>query len=140
MQKLEFVATQLPDRETETVNALDPRHAARTAIAASPTRPAMTVLLDTADVRLVVFRLAPGQAVAPHHNSSTVLLTVLEGEGILSGRDGDRQCTSGDLVVYEPGETHGMRAIDHELLLLATITPRPGERHQLEAAVNREAR
>jgi quercetin dioxygenase-like cupin family protein len=107
---------------------LDPRSAARDAVSASANRPATAVLLDTADVRLVVFRLAPGQSVAPHRNVSTVMLTVLAGAGILSGGDGERQCTAGDVVVYEPSETHGMRAVDSELLLLATITPRPGER------------
>jgi len=108
---------------------LDPRAAARAAVATSSARPATAILLDTPDVRLVVFRIAPGQAVAPHRNASTVMLTVLEGEGLLSGGDGERQCTAGDVVVYEPSEMHGMRATDSALLLLATITPRPGERH-----------
>lgn len=108
--------------------ALAPLDAARRAPAANPTRPATAVLHDSADARLVVFRLAPGQAVATHRNPSTVTLAVLDGAGILSGAEGERECAAGDLVVYAPGEPHGMRATDHELLLLATITPRPGER------------
>ena len=32
-------------------------------------------------------------------------------------------------MVYDPEELHGMRATEGELLLLATITPRPGERN-----------
>ena len=107
---------------------LDPRAAARSAVAASPTRPATAVIHDTDDVRLVVFRIAPGQEVAPHTSPSTVLLTVLEGRGVLSGGDGERVCAAGDMVAYAPGERHGMRADDAELLLLATITPRPGTR------------
>jgi len=110
------------------VRYLDPRTAARDAVSASPSRPATAILLDTPDARLVVFRIAPGQSVAPHRNASTVMLTVLDGEGILSGGDGERHCAAGDVVVYEPSETHGMRATHSELLLLATITPRPGER------------
>ena len=108
--------------------ALDPRAAARAARAASPTRPATAVLHDVPDARLVVFRLAPGQAVPPHRNASTETLAVLEGAGVLSGGDGERACVAGDVVVYAPDELHGMRATDAELLLLATITPRPGER------------
>jgi quercetin dioxygenase-like cupin family protein len=112
--------------------ALDPRGAARTAVAANPARPAMAILHDSPDARLVVFRLAPGQAVAPHRSASTVQLEVLEGTGVLSGeRDGtsaDRACVAGDVVVYTPNELHGMRAGDGELLLLATITPRPDAR------------
>lgn len=108
--------------------ALDPRRAARDAVAASAARPATAILLDTPDVRLLVFRIQAGQSVAPHRNASSVLLTVLEGEGMLSGGEGERPCAAGDVVAYEPGELHGMRATTGELHLLATITPRPGER------------
>jgi quercetin dioxygenase-like cupin family protein len=115
------------------MNVIIPRDAARNATAAHHGRPATAVLLDTPDVRAVVFRLSPGQAVPPHRNASTVLLTVLEGQGILSGEEHgvpvDRHCTAGDMIVYAPNELHAMRAEDMELLLLATITPRPGERN-----------
>ena len=107
---------------------LDPGAAARAAVTSSPTRPAMAVILDTPDARLLVFRLEPGQSVAPHHSVSTVILTVLDGEGIVLGKEGERKCRAGDTVVYEPGETHGMRAVDRTFELLATIAPRPGER------------
>lgn len=97
-------------------------------------RPATAILHDSADVRLIVFRLGPGQAVAPHRSTSSVQLTVLEGSGVLAGESGshvvDQVCTAGDVVVYLPNELHGMRASsDEELLLLATITPRPGGAH-----------
>lgn len=108
--------------------ALDPRAAARGAHAAAPDRPATAILHDSDDARLVVFRIAPGQAVPPHRSASTVTLAVLEGAGTLSGGDGERACAAGDVVVYRPNELHGMRAGDVELLLLATITPRPGAR------------
>ena len=112
--------------------ALDPRRAARDAVAASPTRPATAILHDSADARLVVFRIGAGQAVAPHRSTSTVTLTVLEGTGFLTGeRDGgteEHACAAGDVVVYAPNELHGMRAESGELLLLAAITPRPGSR------------
>ena len=107
---------------------LDVRRAAREAVAANPTRPATTVVHDTADARLVVFRLSPGQAVAPHRNTSTVTLTVISGSGLASGADAERPITAGDAVTYDPNEVHGMRAPDEELVLLATITPRPGSR------------
>ena len=110
------------------MKTLDPRAAARAARAASDVRPATAIVHDVPDARLVVFRLAPGQAVAPHTSTSTVLLTVLAGSGTLSGADEERRCVAGDVVAYAPGELHGMRAHDEELLLLATITPRPGER------------
>ena len=111
---------------------LAPSRAAREAVAASPARPATATIHDSPDARLVVFRLAPGQQVPPHRNASTVMLTVLAGRGVLSGEsDGapvDAACAAGDVVVYAPNELHAMRAEQEELLLLATITPRPGTR------------
>jgi quercetin dioxygenase-like cupin family protein len=112
------------------MQTLDPRAAARAAVSARPGRPATAILYDTPDVRLVVFRLAPGEQVAPHRSPSTVQLTVLEGSGTLTGEEGalpvDATCHEGDMVTYSPNELHGMRAGDEELLLLATIAPRPG--------------
>lgn len=104
------------------------RGAAAEAVAANPTRPATAVIHDTSDVRLVVFRIAPGQVVAPHRNASTVLLTVLSGTGLVTGGDAEAAVGTGDVIAYEPNELHGMRAVNEELVLLATIAPRPGTR------------
>lgn len=112
--------------------ALDPRAAARAAVSPRADRPATAIIHDSSDVRLLVFRLAPGQVVAPHRSTSTVTLTLLEGSGIISGEEGeapvDRPCVAGDVVTYAPNELHAMRAEGEELLVLATITPRPGAR------------
>ena len=110
------------------MKVLDVRRAAREAVAANPTRPATAVVHDSADARLIVFRLSPGQAVAPHRNPSSVTLTVISGSGLTSGADDEQRVTAGDVVTYDPNEIHGMRAVDEELVLLAAITPRPGTR------------
>ena len=107
---------------------LAPSVSAEKAVSAATGRPATAVLLDTPDVRLVIFRLEAGQVVAPHSNPSTVLLSVLKGEGIVSGGDGDHPAKAGDVFACEPNERHGMRAMTGELQVLATITPRPGGR------------
>ena len=114
------------------MNALQAIAAAKAAVAGNPERPATAVLHDSPDARLVVFRIEPGQAVAPHRSTSTVTLHVLQGSGELSGEQDAgaqiRHVTAGDIVLYAPNELHGMRARDEELLLLAAITPRPGSR------------
>jgi quercetin dioxygenase-like cupin family protein len=114
------------------MKTLDPLKAALGAVAAKPDRPATAILYDTDDVRLVVFRIAPGQEVVPHRSTSSVMLTVLDGEGFVSGEcDGkltEHRCGNGDVVTFKPNEQHGMRAESNELLLLATIAPRPGTR------------
>ena len=114
------------------MNRLDPLRAAREAVTANASRPATAIIHDTPDARLVVFRLLAGQAVAPHKSTSSVHLAVLEGEVLISGENDGQPveigCRAGDLVTFAPGELHGMRAESTELLLLATITPRPGSR------------
>jgi quercetin dioxygenase-like cupin family protein len=56
------------------------------------------------------------------------MLTVITGQGLVSGAEGEQPVTAGTVVAYEPNELHGMRAADEEFVLLATISPRPGER------------
>jgi quercetin dioxygenase-like cupin family protein len=107
---------------------LDARRGAREAKSNNPSRPATAILYDAPDARLIVFRILPGQAVPPHHSPSSVFLTVLEGKGIFIGPGGVHACAQGDMVAYAPNEIHGMRSTDTEMHILATITPRPGER------------
>ena len=109
---------------------LRPAAAARAAAATRPDRPATAVLHDSPDARVVVFRLGPGQRVPPHRSPSTVLLQVLEGTGMISGEESERAAAPGEVAVFPPNALHGMRAPAEgdELILMATITPRPGGR------------
>lgn len=104
---------------------LNPVQLARAAAAARAERPATAIVHDTPEARIVVFRIAPGQAVPPHTNTSRVMIQVLAGHGVLTGAEGDRPCSAGELALFDPGEVHAMRAEREELLLLATIAPRP---------------
>jgi quercetin dioxygenase-like cupin family protein len=63
-----------------------------------------------------------------HTSSSTVVLHVLSGSGLVSGAQGERAVEAGTIVADEPDEPHGMRATSQELVLLAAITPRPASR------------
>ena len=100
---------------------LDAHAAARVAVAANPSRPATATMHDAPGVRLVVFRIEPGQQVAPHVSDATVLLTVLSGTGVISGGDGEAIAGPGAVAAFTPGELHGMRAGDERFCLLATI-------------------
>jgi quercetin dioxygenase-like cupin family protein len=101
---------------------------AKLAAAASPGRPATSVIHDTPDARLVLFRLAPSQSVAVHKSTSTVVLVVLSGTGYVTGDGNDREVLEGDVAVFAPGEPHGMTAPVEEMVLLTIIAPRPGAR------------
>jgi len=106
----------------------DVRNVATSGAAARGTRPSSAVVHDGPDARLVLFRFDPEQEVPPHVSSSSVLLTILEGEGVVSGADGERDVHRGDVVSFEPNELHGMRSRAESFVVLATIAPRPGTR------------
>jgi quercetin dioxygenase-like cupin family protein len=89
-------------------------------------RPAVHIAENWPDARLLLFRLAPGQAVATHTSASSVFITVLSGSGFLTGGDGERAVTAGMVAAIAPREPHGMRAGDAELVLAALVAPRPG--------------
>ncbi|HEX7019454.1 MAG TPA: cupin domain-containing protein [Gemmatimonadaceae bacterium] len=107
---------------------LDPIQAAREAVSANPVRPATAIIHDSADARCVVFRLEPGQQVAPHTSPSSVLLLAVEGSGVVTTAEGDSPLAVGEAALYEPRELHGMRAVAERFVLLAVITPQPGSR------------
>ncbi len=106
------------------MNVVNALAAAMHAVSARPDRAATALLHDSDDARFVVFRISPGQSVPPHRNASSVTLVVLDGMGIVSGANGERIVSRGDLVTYDPHEVHGMRAASGTLELLAIIAPR----------------
>jgi quercetin dioxygenase-like cupin family protein len=105
---------------------MDLQAIAREARALKEHRPAPSIVYDEQDVRLILFRIDPGQEVPPHRSGSTVTLIVCEGSGELTGADGARAARTGELAVFAPDELHGMRALDETFVVLAAITPRPG--------------
>jgi quercetin dioxygenase-like cupin family protein len=90
--------------------------------------PATALVHDSADARVVVFRLEPGQEVPVHTSTSTVLLAIVSGSGTVAGADGERSVHAGDLVAYDAAEPHGMRAHETQLVIAAVIAPRPAAR------------
>lgn len=86
---------------------------------------ASTLLHDEPSVRVVAFRLEPGQQVPPHHSPSTVMVTVIAGAGRFSGDGQVELLGAGESAVYAPGESHAIQAVDQALTFLAVITPRP---------------
>ena len=95
------------------------------AISTNATRPATALMHDSADARVVMFRIEPGQQVAEHTSSSTVLLVVISGSGVVSGATGDSAVRAGHIVAYAVDEPHSMRANDEAFVLAAVIAPRP---------------
>lgn len=105
-----------------------PAAVARTAVRARPDRPAVSLMYDGPDARLVLFHIAAGQAVPAHTSASTVTLHVLSGAGLVSGAEGELEVSADMVIAFEPQEPHGMRARNEELVVLAFIAPRPASR------------
>lgn len=90
-----------------------------------PRRYVTQLLYENADARAVLFTLEPGQEVAPHTSTSTVILSVIQGRGTFSGANGEQTLGPGSLVTYAPNEPHGIKAGNERLVFLAVIAPRP---------------
>jgi quercetin dioxygenase-like cupin family protein len=88
-------------------------------------RPATQLLHDEENARVVSFHLLAGQEVPPHRSTSTVLVQVVEGEGMFRGEGDETRLATGDTAVFAPGEMHSMRPVGGPLRFLAIITPRP---------------
>lgn len=89
-------------------------------------RHATAMLRDEPGCRLVAFTLGAGQTVRVHTSGSSVIVTVVEGNGAFSGADGQVDLRVGESAAYSPNEPHGMTAGDAGLRFLAVITPSPG--------------
>ena len=76
------------------------------AVSGAAGRAASAIVHDSPDVRLVVFRLNPDDSVAMHTSTSTVVLSVVSGTGVISGPvNGEIQdvtVSAGSVVTYEP--------------------------------------
>jgi quercetin dioxygenase-like cupin family protein len=76
-------------------------------------------------LQVVVIEVGPGGVVGRHPAGPHQLFAVVSGSGWVSGADGVREpVSSGDIVVWEPGEEHesgsdeGMRALVVEAEIL----------------------
>jgi quercetin dioxygenase-like cupin family protein len=101
-----------------------------TVLAADPVPPrsdrfATRLLHDEPNLRIVSFHLLPGQRVPPHHSDSTVVVQVVEGAGVFTGKAGGALLAEGESAVFAPGEEHSVEAAGIPLRFLAILAPRP---------------
>lgn len=80
--------------------------------------------------RILRFTLRPGQSIrehdAPH---SPFYVVVLKGQGIFAGEDGQEQRFGPHaLLIFDPGESHVIRALDDDLVSVGFLQGAPGTR------------
>lgn len=91
----------------------------------TPERHGSRLVHQSPDARVVAFRLQQGQVIPPHSSDSTVVVQVVDGEGVFEGADGELRLGPGAAAVYAPGETHSIRALEGGLHFLAILAPSP---------------
>jgi quercetin dioxygenase-like cupin family protein len=86
------------------------------------------VLFSTSEARGVVIDLAPDEELGDHRVRERALVQVLEGSLACTSGGGTSTCAKGMLILFEPGETHSLRALEPARLLLV-LAPWPAPEH-----------
>ena len=78
--------------------------------------------------RAILFTLKPGQSIKGHEvPHSPFYVVVLKGHGLFAGADGqERRFGPDDLLIFEPGEDHLVRAAEEELVFVGFLHGAPG--------------
>lgn len=81
-------------------------------------------------VRAIRFMLKPGQSITEHQASTSPFnVVVLKGQGVFTGPDGiEHRVGPNTMVLFEPGEQHGVRALDEEFVFVGFLHGVPGTR------------
>lgn len=80
-------------------------------------------LFVDANSRILRWMLKPGQKTEEHQvPDSPFYIVILKGYGMFSGADGhEHKYGPHDLLLFEPGETHAVRALDEELVFISFL-------------------
>ncbi len=89
------------------------------------------VLFSTPEARGVIIDLGPGEEMGEHRVRERAVLQVIDGRVELAAAGEAVTCPQGTLIVFEPGEQHTVRALDHVRLLLL-LAPWPALDHYEE--------
>lgn len=89
-----------------------------------PARPVPRTLIDTPQVRILLFCLEAGQELPAHGADSEVAFYTLQGRGVAIVGDQETALRPGVLVRCPPQVPHGLRGED-SLAVMAIVAPRP---------------
>lgn len=78
--------------------------------------------------RVLRFTLKPGQSIREHNAPhSPFYVVVLQGHGMFTGGDGhEQQLGPNSLLIFDPAESHVIRAVDEELVFVGFLHGVPG--------------
>lgn len=83
---------------------------------------AQPILVDQSS-RILRWMLKPGQQIPEHKvPDSPFYVVILKGRGMFAGRNAHEQVFGPhDLLIFEPGELHSVRALDEELIFVSFL-------------------
>jgi quercetin dioxygenase-like cupin family protein len=90
------------------------------------------VLFSTSEARGVVIDLAEDEEMGDHQVRERALVHVLRGSVTCTSGAETATCAEGTLIVFEPGESHSLRALQPARLLLV-LAPWPAPGHYGDA-------
>lgn len=90
------------------------------------------VLFSSPECRAVVVELEPGEAMGDHRVHERAVVHVVAGRVSIEVSGETAECGAGTVVTFAPGERHGVRALEHSLLLLI-LAPWPAAEHYTAA-------
>lgn len=92
------------------------------------------VLFSTPEARGVVLHLGAGERMGRHQVRERAIVQVVSGDAVIDCDGHETPSHQGTLVVFEPSESHSVRAItDVELLLI--LAPWPAQSHYAASEV-----
>ncbi|NOY52512.1 MAG: cupin domain-containing protein [Deltaproteobacteria bacterium] len=91
----------------------------------SPEGPVKQFLQDTPEMKMALLCMEAGQEIPPHGAPARVMMQVLDGEGEFTLGNKKRKGIAGNLLLCNPDEPHGVRAVTR-LTVLAVVAPNPG--------------
>lgn len=97
------------------------------------------VLFSTPECRAVVIRLDRGGEIGDHQVRERAVIQVVDGTVTIESGGEVAECPAGTLVVFEPGESHAVKALDDARLLLI-LAPWPAPGHDLASEEGRSER
>lgn len=86
------------------------------------------VLFSTPEARGVVISLVTDEEMGDHRVRERAIVQILEGEIACTSGTHESTCSTGTLIVFEPGETHAIRALEPTRMLLV-LAPWPAREH-----------
>ncbi len=88
-----------------------------------PDRIGREMLSDKPEMRIALMCLEPGQELTPHKAPLRLMMYVVEGKGVFKVGDEEIEADEKTCVLCEPMTSHGFRAKEGRLVVMAVVTP-----------------